>query len=41
MSYLRAFLVRCFTLGFESESEDWHEKHSTAQMWRWYEESRR
>ncbi|MCX4799674.1 hypothetical protein OG497_38105 [Streptomyces sp. NBC_01242] len=36
MSYLRAFLVKCFTMPFEPA--DWHERWTTAQLWRWYEE---
>ncbi|MGW1436929.1 hypothetical protein ACWD7M_16965 [Streptomyces griseus] len=39
MSYLRAYLVRRLTWGFESE--DWHWKFSTAQLWRWHEDARR
>jgi hypothetical protein len=36
MSFLRAFLVRVHTYGFEDP--DWHERYSTAQLWRWYEQ---
>jgi hypothetical protein len=36
MSFLRAFLVRQLTIGFENP--DWHREYSTAQLWRWYEQ---
>jgi hypothetical protein len=38
MSFLREYLVRILTIGFEEP--DWHWKYSTAQLWRWHEERR-
>lgn len=36
MSFLRVFLVKQLSLPFDSPH--WHEKYSTARLWRWYEQ---
>jgi hypothetical protein len=39
MSFLRAFLVKRLHAPAWGHTPDWHHDFSTAQLWRWYEQT--
>jgi hypothetical protein len=40
MSFLRAFLIKRLSLPILDDAyPDWHRDYTTAQLWRWYEQT--